>query len=81
MYDIIYGRANANATIFVFNWKVNIKEQRRLDFRRLPGPVSRTAAGNRAWEQRCLILFAFIESYAQNFPAAKMRYKGFAFSK
>ena len=57
LYDILYGRANANATIFVFNWKVNIKEQ------------------------RCLILFAFIESYAQNFPAAKMRYKGFAFSK
>ena len=57
LYDIIYGRANANATIFGFIKKVNIREQ------------------------RCLILFAFIESYAQNFPAAKMRYKGFAFSK
>ena len=57
LYDILYRRANANATIFVFNGKVNIIEQ------------------------RCLILFAFTESYAQNFPAAKMRYKGFAFSK
>ena len=24
LYDILYGRANANAAIFAFNWKVNI---------------------------------------------------------
>ena len=30
LYEILNGRANANATIFVFNWKVNIKEQHCL---------------------------------------------------
>ena len=30
LYHTLYWRANANATVFVFNWKVNIKEQRFL---------------------------------------------------
>ena len=30
LYDILYRWANANATVFVFNWKVNIREQRCL---------------------------------------------------
>ena len=46
LYDILYRRANANATVSMFNWKVNIKEQ------------------------RCLILFALIESYTQKFSVA-----------
>ena len=46
LYDILYRRANAKATVSMFNWKVNIKEQ------------------------RCLILFALIESYYEKFSVA-----------